>query len=68
VHKHPQYYRLRNHIVDFLVERSRRFDAEIAGKVYDPRRPPEIRPGLEPDPVREASPHGPIPQALRAVT
>jgi nitrate/nitrite transport system ATP-binding protein len=70
VHKQPQYYRLRNHIVDFLVERSRRFDAEIAGKVYDPRRPPEIRPGLElePGPVREASPHGPAPQALRAVT
>ncbi|HEX9464605.1 MAG TPA: ABC transporter ATP-binding protein [Alphaproteobacteria bacterium] len=63
VHKHPQYYRLRNHIVDFLVERSRRFDDEIAGGGYDPRRPPETRPGLEPAPTHDTPPHG-----LRAVT
>ena len=34
VHRHPYYYALRNHIVDFLVTRSRTFDAENPG--HDP--------------------------------
>jgi nitrate/nitrite transport system ATP-binding protein len=44
VHKHPHYYRIRNHIVDFLVERSRRMALETGAA--DPRHPPEIRPGI----------------------
>ena len=48
-HKHPLYYALRNHLIDFLVTRSKTFAAEIAaGKPYDARNPPLIPPsGLE---------------------
>ena len=42
-HKHPLYYGVRNHIVDFLVERSRTFVGENAG--HDPRNVPVVRPG-----------------------
>jgi nitrate/nitrite transport system ATP-binding protein len=64
VHKHPHYYRIRNHIVDFLVERSRRFDEERP-RDYDPLHPPEVRPGLDEAPVRAVPGDGP---GLRAVT
>jgi nitrate/nitrite transport system ATP-binding protein len=52
IHKHPHYYRIRNHIIDFLVARSRRFDEEIAGRAYDPRQPPLVRPGTAEPPVQ----------------
>ena len=43
VHRHPDYYAVRNHLIDFLVERSRVFkDAPPDG--YDRRRPPVVRP------------------------
>ena len=42
-HKHPLYYAVRNHIIDFLVERSKTFVAENPG--FDPRHVPVIRPG-----------------------
>jgi nitrate/nitrite transport system ATP-binding protein len=48
-HKHPLYYATRNHIVDFLVERSRTFIAQ-AGASYDPRHVAVVRPGA-PEPV-----------------
>ena len=49
LHKHPAYYALRNHLIDFLVTGSRTFrDNQPAG--YDPRRPPLVRPGI-PAPV-----------------
>jgi nitrate/nitrite transport system ATP-binding protein len=44
-HKHPLYYAVRNHIIDFLVSRSRNFIAE-AGGAYDPRNVATVRPGL----------------------
>ncbi len=44
-HKHPLYYGLRNHLIDFLVTRSKTFRDEMAGKVFDRRNPPSIRPG-----------------------
>jgi nitrate/nitrite transport system ATP-binding protein len=46
MHRHPAYYPLRNHIMDFLISRSRNFAAEIAGKNHDPRNPPVVRPGI----------------------
>jgi nitrate/nitrite transport system ATP-binding protein len=49
VHKHPLYYAARNHIIDFLVSRSRSFIAE-AGSAYDPRNVASVRPGL-PEPT-----------------
>ncbi len=45
IHHDPQYYRIRNHLVDFLVNRS----ADYAGaslEGHDPRHPPVVRPGL----------------------
>src|SRR5204862_7808451 len=44
LHRHPYYSALRNHIVDFLVSRSRTFVAENPG--HDPRHVPVVRAGL----------------------
>ena len=44
LHRHPYYYALRNHIVDFLVSRSKTFAADVPG--HDPRRVPVVRIGL----------------------
>jgi nitrate/nitrite transport system ATP-binding protein len=47
LHRHPLYYALRNHIVDFLVSRSKTFVAETSR--HDPRNVPVVRigkPGL----------------------
>jgi nitrate/nitrite transport system ATP-binding protein len=49
-HKHPLYYGVRNHIIDFLVTRSKNFAAEIKGTDFDRRRVPVVRPGA-PEPV-----------------
>src|SRR6266446_10619404 len=50
VHKHPLYYGVRNHIIDFLVSRSKNFADEIQGTNYDRRQVPVVRPGA-PEPV-----------------
>ena len=51
IHKDPQYYLIRNHLVDFLVSRSREF-TECPPADYDPKRPPSVTPGLAaPEPV-----------------
>jgi nitrate/nitrite transport system ATP-binding protein len=44
IHRHPAYYAVRNHIIDFLIARSKNFDAEIAGTAWDPRHPPLVNP------------------------
>ena len=55
VHRHAAYYPLRNHLIDFLVSRSRTFaDAIPAG--WDRRRPPLVRPGIPAPVVAEPSP------------
>ncbi len=43
LHRHPLYYALRNHIIDFLVSRSRNFAAEASD--HDPRNVPTVRIG-----------------------
>jgi nitrate/nitrite transport system ATP-binding protein len=40
LHRHPLYYALRNHIVDFLVSRSKMFAAEMPD--HDPRHVPTV--------------------------
>jgi nitrate/nitrite transport system ATP-binding protein len=47
MHHDPQYYRIRNHLVDFLVNRSKSYagNGEMA-MLHDPKRPPVVRPGL----------------------
>ncbi|MFM7347760.1 MAG: ABC transporter ATP-binding protein [Tagaea sp.] len=57
VHKHPHYYRICNHIVDFLVERSRAFNANVPAD-WNPKHPPEVRPGPSEPPVRPVPPDG----------
>src|SRR5436853_1518275 len=47
VHRHPLYYAVRNHIIDFLVSRSRGF-AEREGARHDQRKVPVVRPGVQP--------------------
>ena len=43
LHRHPLYYALRNHIVDFLVSRSKSFATETPG--HDPRHVPLVKIG-----------------------
>src|SRR6266702_1123619 len=47
VHKHPLYYAVRNHIIDFLISRSKTFVHEARGS-YDPRNIAVVRPGAAP--------------------
>lgn len=46
IHRHPLYYAVRNHIIDFLVTRSKSFERAS----HDPRNVPLVRPGL-PEPT-----------------
>ncbi len=46
IHHDPQYYRIRNHLVDFLVNRSQDYAGDAAAG-HDPRQPPVVRPGLD---------------------
>ena len=46
IHKHPNYYAMRNHLIDFLVEGSKTFKSTIPAG-YDRRKPPVIRPQAE---------------------
>jgi nitrate/nitrite transport system ATP-binding protein len=45
IHKDPQYYRIRNHLVDFLVTRSKQISTSETAGNYDPKNPPVIIPG-----------------------
>jgi len=44
IHHDPQYYRIRNHLVDFLVNRSRLYQS---GEMERPPVAPVVRPGLD---------------------
>jgi len=44
VHRHPAYYPLRNHLIDFLVTRSGTFRDEVP-QDYDRKKPPVVVPG-----------------------
>ena len=57
IHKEPHYYPIRNHLVDFLVTRSRQFNEALPAG-YDPKHPPVVTPGLSetlPAPAAAAS-------------
>jgi nitrate/nitrite transport system ATP-binding protein len=49
LHKEPSFYAVRNHLVDFLVSRSKRFSEELPAG-YDPKNPLLVTPGAEPPP------------------
>ena len=46
LHKLPDYYAVRNHLIDFLVTGSKSFRDNIP-QGYDPRRPPLVRPSAD---------------------
>jgi nitrate/nitrite transport system ATP-binding protein len=46
IHHNPQYYKIRNHLVDFLVNRSQDYAGAESIAGYDPKCPPLVRPGL----------------------
>jgi nitrate/nitrite transport system ATP-binding protein len=43
LHRHPYYYAVRNHIVDFLVSRSKTFAGDVPD--HDPRNVPVVKIG-----------------------
>lgn len=49
MHRHPNYYPLRNHLIEFLVNRAESFADELAQPDYDPRHPPVVRPEADQD-------------------
>ena len=53
IHRHPLYYPVRNHIIDFLIARSKSFADEV--RDFDRRRVPSIRF----DPQSDAATQGP---------
>lgn len=59
LHHDPQFYRIRNHLVDFLVERSATLSHGRA-----PEHPPEVRPGLTQ--IAEVIPLESVPTPLRS--
>jgi nitrate/nitrite transport system ATP-binding protein len=66
IHKHPHYYRIRNHLLEFLVDRSQSFAGAAQTGGHDPRNPPLVRPGLEEE--ASAARPGPLkPAGLRPV-
>lgn len=57
VHHHRDYYAIRNHLIDFLVVRSKSFRDDIP-EGYDRRHPPVVRPSADapgPDAGRKAA-------------
>ncbi|MEF8754657.1 MAG: ABC transporter ATP-binding protein [Accumulibacter sp.] len=56
MHHDPQFYRIRNHLVDFLVNRSTSYSG--ADVSHDAKNPPVVRPGLVDD--RQRAPSRPL--------
>ena len=46
IHHDPQYYKIRNHLVDFLVNRSQAYAGSGSSVEHDAKNPPHVRPGL----------------------
>ena len=61
VHRHPLYYAVRNHIIDFLIARSKTFVSEA--KNFDPRHVPVVRPGI----IEQSSPKRDVDSKTRLV-
>jgi nitrate/nitrite transport system ATP-binding protein len=50
MHHLADYYPIRNHLLEFLVNRSKQFKDELASADYDPRHPPVVRPSKDTQP------------------
>src|SRR5438552_7143946 len=55
VHRQRLYYGVRNHIIDFLVSRSKNFADEMKGATYNRRHVPVVRPGTPPSAATSVS-------------
>lgn len=44
MHTHENYYPVRNHLIEFLVNRSATFQEELSSPDYNPRHPPVVGP------------------------
>lgn len=44
LHKHPNYHPMRNHLLEFLVTRSKELAGGVGAEGSDPRNPPIVRP------------------------
>ena len=64
IHKETAFYAIRNHLVDFLVSRSKRFSEELPAG-YDAKNPPLVTPGME-TPPEPPAPKMEIPASDRA--
>lgn len=53
MHTQANYYPVRNHLIEFLVNRSVGFKDELASPDYDPRHPPVVRPTVITDEAGE---------------
>ncbi len=60
IHHDPQFYRIRNHLVDFLVNRSKGYAGSDAALLHDARHPPVVRPGLVAEEAAPSEPSRPI--------
>jgi nitrate/nitrite transport system ATP-binding protein len=60
IHHHPHYYRIRNHLVDFLVHRSKLLQEGRAEDVASEEQPVVVMPGLADGDVPPASPRTPV--------
>jgi nitrate/nitrite transport system ATP-binding protein len=58
LHRHPHYYAIRNHVIDFLVERSRALAGSGMPEGYDARHPPLIKPSARPESATAGKPSG----------
>ncbi len=63
LHRHPHYYPIRNHLLDFLIDRSKNFHQELGFKNCDPKNPPLVMPGISE--VRAERPPSPALAGLR---
>jgi nitrate/nitrite transport system ATP-binding protein len=61
IHKERHYYPIRNHLVDFLVSRSRLFNEDMPAD-YNPKNPPLVTPGRDEPPPAASS--GPVRPAM----
>ncbi|RLP81991.1 ABC transporter ATP-binding protein [Xanthobacter tagetidis] len=62
IHREGDYYAVRNHLVDFLVARSKTFRDEMPAG-YDQRKPPLVRPAGS-LPVEPAAPERPVAKTI----
>lgn len=53
MHTHKNYYPMRNHLIEFLVNRSKSFKDELSNETYDPKKPPVVSPTANSTPEKQ---------------